>query len=192
VKVVLSKREKFIGIGVLGALAILALDSLLIEPYWSSRSDLLAQQDKAQQTLNDNDSLFDRQRRLQKVWRDIQQGGLRPDAEQAESLAHHSILDWAQNTGVNIDSLGKPEITPLGKFQVIRLNVNATGTMSQISNLLWALETAKIPMRIHELQLNSRREGTDDLSIRFSISTLCLAPQLAAPSVSSASAGGGL
>lgn len=191
---VLSKREKFIGIGVLGALAIFSLDTLLIEPYWSSRSDLLAAQDKAQQTLDDNNSLFDRQRRLQKVWRDIQQGGLRPDAEQAESVAHHALLDWAQNAGVNIDSLGKPEITPLGKFQVIKLNVNATGTMSQVSNLLWALETAKIPMRIHELQLNSRREGTDDLAIRFVISTLCLAPESTAPqpTVSSAAAGGGL
>jgi type II secretion system (T2SS) protein M len=191
--VVLSKREKFIGIGVLSALSLFALDSLLIEPYWSSRSDLLAQQDKAQQQIDDNNSLFSRQHRLLKVWRDIQQGGLRPDAEQAESLAHHALLDWAQDSGVNIDSLGKPEITPLGKFQVIKLNINATGTMAQISNLLWALETAKIPMRVHELQLSARREGTDDLTIRLMISTLCLPPDNSAapPAASVAAAGGG-
>jgi Type II secretion system (T2SS), protein M subtype b len=192
--VALSKREKNIGIGVIGAVALWGLIDLVIEPYFDQLSAISEQQASARQEISDADHLFDRQKQLQKVWQDIRQGGLKSDATQAESESHHALLDWAQAADVNIVSL-KPE-RPMqeGKFQVINFNVSATGSMASCARLVWALETAKIPMRIDELQMGTRREGTDDLTLRFSLSTICMPPDTKASgqvsSAGSAGAGG--
>jgi hypothetical protein len=38
------------------------------------------------------------------------------------------------------------------------------------------METATIPVRVNEMQINAPKEGSDDLSIRLSFSTLCMPP----------------
>ncbi len=48
--------------------------------------------------------------------------------------------------------------------------------MRAASRLLWSLETASIPVRVTEMHITPRKEGTDDLSVQLSISTLCLLP----------------
>ena len=46
--------------------------------------------------------------------------------------------------------------------------------------LLWSLETATIPVRVNDMQVTPRREGTDDLTIRLSVSALCMPPDAGA------------
>jgi hypothetical protein len=44
--------------------------------------------------------------------------------------------------------------------------------MRSIARLTWALETAQIPVRVNEMTITPRKEGTDDLQIQLSVSTL--------------------
>ncbi len=38
---------------------------------------------------------------------------------------------------------------------------------------MWDIETATVPIRLTDVQVAPRKEGTDDLSIQFGVSTLC-------------------
>ena len=51
--------------------------------------------------------------------------------------------------------------------------VTATGTMRSLSQFLWDLETATIPIRVTDARMTPQREGTDDLSLQVGVSTLC-------------------
>ena len=42
------------------------------------------------------------------------------------------------------------------------------------ARLLWQVETTGLPLRVHEMQLGARKEGTDDLSLQLKASTLYL------------------
>ncbi len=59
--------------------------------------------------------------------------------------------------------------------------------MSAVGPFLWRLETTPLPLRIKELQLGSRRDGEDDLSLTLTVSAL----YLAAEGTAAAPAGGG-
>jgi hypothetical protein len=121
----------------------------------------------------------------------MQKGGLKVDPSQAESQALHAVLDWAGAADLNLASL-KPERTSQeGKFQVISFSVTGNGSTPAIARLLWAMETATIPVRVNDMQITPRREGTDDLSVRFSISALCLPPETNKPAKSGATASAG-
>jgi hypothetical protein len=51
-----------------------------------------------------------------------------------------------------------------------------------VGMLLWAVETAAIPVRVDDLTIKPRaREGFDDLTIDLSVSTLSSIPEPAAP-----------
>ena len=59
-------------------------------------------------------------------------------------------------------------------FEVLSYDVTATGSTPAVAHLLWALETATIPLRLNEVQISSRPENTDNLTVRMNISTLSL------------------
>jgi hypothetical protein len=175
--VLISKRERLIAIGAAATAALLGIDRYLLTPYLEQRSAIAADREQTERRLTEASSLFDRQRRLIGIWTDIQRGGLKGSASQAESQALQAMLDWAKSAGVELAALKPERTTQEGKFQVISFSVTGTGSMTAISRLLWSLESATIPVRVNDMQITPRREATDDLSVRLSVSTLCMPPE---------------
>jgi hypothetical protein len=179
--VVLSKREKYIGLGVGAALALLVLDQFLLSPYFKRLDEIDTQRRQVMQAQQQANDTFQRQRKLTPVWSEIQRSGLRSNPSEAESQARRAVLSWAQTAGVFVTALNPDRTTTVGKFQIISLNATGNGSMPQIARLLWTLETATIPVRVNEITITPRREGTDELQVKFVVSTLCLPPDTAAP-----------
>ena len=63
----------------------------------------------------------------------------------------------------------------------ITFQAAGTGPMSAVARFLWRMETAPFPLRVEELQVGARREGTDDLSLQLRVSTLYLAAEQQRP-----------
>jgi hypothetical protein len=172
--VTLSKREKYIAIGVAIAVVVLALDQLVFEPLFAQLKAIQNQRTDAVAKMDAANDLFARQRKLRVVWKKMQSGGLKADASSAESQAMHAILDWTATSGVQLTALKPERSMTQGQFQVISFHVTATGSMATVSRLLWAIETASIPVRVNDVQITPQPEGTDHLSVQLSVSTLCM------------------
>jgi hypothetical protein len=54
--------------------------------------------------------------------------------------------------------------------------VTCIGTTSGIAKLMYQIEVAKIPARVHNVTINSRTEGKDDLTAQLDVTTLCVVP----------------
>jgi hypothetical protein len=48
-----------------------------------------------------------------------------------------------------------------------------------VARLLWRVQTATIPIKVTELQISARKEGTDDLSFQVRTSTVYAPPRSA-------------
>jgi|KBSMisStandDraft_5_1062788.scaffolds.fasta_scaffold734828_2 hypothetical protein len=173
---VLSKREKYIGLATAAAVALLALDSFALTPYVARRDAIAAGRADAVRQLSDAASLTERQTKLRPIWTELQKGGLKVNPSQAESQTIQAVIDWAKAAGIELAALKPERSSQEGQFQVISFNVTGTGSMQAASKLLWSIETATIPVRVNDMQVTPRREGTDDLSIRLSVSALCMPP----------------
>ena len=163
--------------GVLAAVLLLALNHFVIDPYFSERDELVKSQETLHKQLNDANQLFSRQRKLRTIWTEMQAGGLKMDASLAESQTYQALLEWARSANVGLPIVKSDRQSQEGNFQVISFSVTATGSMPQVSRLLWALETASIPVRVNEVQITPVKEGTDSLQVRISVSSLCQPPQ---------------
>jgi hypothetical protein len=166
-----------LGVGI--AVSLWLLDTVLLSPYLSGRDLLVTQRDTAAQKLKDADVLFARRQRLQSIWNDMQKGGLKSDPSAADQQAQHAVLDWFDRSGVYLAALkSDPHVAQEGKFQVIKYHIQGEGRMRQIGQLLWAMETATIPVRVDDLSIKPRgREGTDELTVELGISTLSIMPE---------------
>jgi hypothetical protein len=178
--VIVSKREKYIAIGVATVIGLWIVDAVAIEPYRAALSDIQEQHDTAAKTLSDDASLLLRRGRLEKIWTVMLAHGFKTQEAEADSQLQHAILNWSQLAGVVPQTLKSDQPRKEGSFQVIGYRVSATGSMLQISRLLWALETATIPIRVSDIRITPEKEGTDQLSVQLGVSTLCI-PGGAAP-----------
>jgi Type II secretion system (T2SS), protein M subtype b len=171
--VLVSKREKYIAIGTISAIVLLLADTLVIEPYWDGLKDIGDKRGIASQQLADDGNLLYRQAHLQTIWSAMKTHGLKTVESQADSQLQHAIYDWSQQAGVTPQTLKSDQPRKEGDFQVIGYRVTASGSMLQISRLIWALETATIPIRVSDIRVTPEREGTDQLSVQLGVSTLC-------------------
>jgi hypothetical protein len=174
---VLSKRERSIVITTVVVVGGLGLYQYVVDPLVTRYSELRKQVETATLEKRQNDLLVRKAQVESRRWGELSRGALKSDAATADSQAYNSIGDWALNSGMSLASL-KPEGQPQREKEFIRTTFRAsgTGTMKQIGNFLYKIQTASIPVRVTDLQVNSKKEGTDDLVIQIGISTVYLAP----------------
>lgn len=172
----LSERERKIAIFALLAVVLLGLYYFVFTPYANARAELVKSREDLQKQRDEADLIFRRQAKLRPVWASMQAGGLKIDTSEAQKQTYGALLEWARSADVQVATVKFERTTQEGSFQVIGFSVAATGSMPQVSRLLWAMETATIPVRVNEVQVTPRKEGTDDLQVRISVSALCQPP----------------
>jgi hypothetical protein len=170
---VLTKREKYIAIASIAGLTILVLNFAVYDPLVQQLDAIDAQRLTATKKMDDALNVFEQQRQLNPVWKEMKASGLKSDSNEAESQAQHAIDDWAQFSGVVLTSLKRERANSEDKFTVSSYHVTARGPMPAVSRFLAFFEMSPIPMRINDMQISALKEGTDNLSIQMTVSTLC-------------------
>jgi hypothetical protein len=175
--VVLSKREKYIGVGTIAAVAFLGIYSLAVVPYFDQRDQLKRDLKAAQDTLDTNHGLLRAQKNREPEWNTMLNNGLRADDSTARNRTQQMLQNWARAAGINLDSIsaeGAP--SQKGPFGAINfsLDFNTAGadSMRQISRFLWSVESASIPIRLNNIRIQSQKEGSDQLNVKLVVSAL--------------------
>jgi hypothetical protein len=183
---VLSKRERYIAIGTAAALILLLLDTFALSPLIKADRDSTDQRISLGSQLADAKALIAKRARLAPKWAKMTQAGMKSDPAEAESLVFHAIQSWADESGMKLmqnQPVRTTEKTPLPE---INFQVNGTGSLRAAAQMIWSVQNAAIPIKIKKLQINTRKEGTDDLTFQFTMSTV-YAPPGAVPTTSASS-----
>ena len=185
---VLSQRERYVAIG-FGVVVVLAiLNWVVLSPLLEWSDTIKKQTDAAQQIQSDDARLSHKLVQLTKVWNDMMKNGLKTDVSEAQSQLSHAVSEWAAQSGVNITSTHSEAPTLVDQksgFTQVIFQVTGTGTTSGVAKLLYQIESAKIPIRIDNLRIGSKKDGADDLEIQLNVSTLTMPTTPARPTVAS-------
>jgi hypothetical protein len=179
--VVLSKREKYIGIGAVGAVVILALNSFVYGPYEDRMAELKDEVTKAHQQRDANDHILKEQKDLQAEWSAMLANGLESDDSTAASRTQQAIQNWASSANISLESTNPDhQQAQKGAFQTViyslDFNVAGNDSMRNVSRFLWAVETAKIPLRLNNLRVQAAREGSNEMNVKMVVSALYMPP----------------
>jgi hypothetical protein len=158
------------------AVGLLAVYYGIVSPLLDRKSDLDMKVREARLQLDRAERLIDDSHRLGPVLAQRLAGPVKKTASEAESQMLKSIGEWAHDARMTAPSIDKPDRGEREKdFAKMTFRASATGTMSQIGNFLWRMNTSSVPVRVGEMTLATHKEGTDDLTLQLSISTIYLA-----------------
>ena len=171
---VLSKRERYIVIATAVAVCALALDRYILAPILSSESQLDTQKQNLLRNLDKATSLFKRKKAAEARWQEMKTGGLKADAAETENALLHAVREWSQDAGLALSSVRPERAAQKGHAPEVTAQVAGSGNMNAVVRFLWRLQTSPLPVKLVEVQLASRREGVDDLSLQVRLSALYL------------------
>lgn len=177
----LSGREKVVAIAAAAVAGVLAFDYLVLTPMWASMAEADDRLQKAQLAMVDADEAQTRLSTERKRWSQLAGTSLSSDGSQAAGQLLNAIANHAQAAGLATPDSIRPERESKEQdFQRITMRASLTGSMSQLSKFLFNLKNADIPLRVNDVTITPRREGTDDLSMNILVSTIYIPPASAA------------
>ncbi len=172
----MTQRERSIATLTGIIVAALGLYQFVIDPKLVDIETLDAQIDTATTDLDLADGLFNQSRSATRRLAEMSGSGLRRTDSAAESELLNRTRQWAQEAGIAGWGIKRERTEKERDFNKITFRANGTGGMRQIGQFLYRLQTADIPVRVADMTINSRKDGTDDLAIVLSISTIYLSP----------------
>ena len=169
---ILSKRERTI-VGLTTAVLVLLLaDQFALTPLLSRRDRIEQDLAAVVRDLDKGEALLRQKRKLMPRWREMTESGLGASASDAESRLLRAIRDWAQESELTLSSVKYERTETERQFQKITWRAAGTGTMASVSRFLYRAQEASLPVRISDVQVSARQEGTDSLAIQVGIATL--------------------
>jgi hypothetical protein len=175
---VLSSRERYIVIGTVVLVAGAVLYWAALAPLWDRLTAVRAEKNKLAAQLRDDKEKIAASRRLTKEWKQQFESGKKIDVKRDWAAADSQLLtdmdSWAKtaDAGVKLIQLTPVRTSDKGRLQQVAWEITGAGTWRSLINLLWKIETARVPIRLGELQISARRDGIDDLTAVFKVSTL--------------------
>ncbi|MGD1001549.1 MAG: hypothetical protein ABSA67_12730 [Candidatus Brocadiia bacterium] len=166
---VLSKRERTIALTTLAAVAILVLDQLVFEPVRAQFAQLSADDEHYTKMLTDANRLFMNRKATEARWNQMVADGLKSDAAEMEAALDRAVYEWAQASGLTLKSC-TPERTMQKERPEVVLYVVGNGNMNAVAHFLYRAQTSRLPVQPEDLEIGSRREATDDLTLTLHIS----------------------
>jgi hypothetical protein len=171
----LSKRERLVATVAAAAMAVLLADRFVVTPILDRSARVDAESQAKTAEMERAQELLARQLQMGQRWKDMIAGTLKADPAEAQSRAQHALVDWAHQAGLNLVSVKAERMQAKGSLGEITFQAVAIGPMSAVSQFLWRCQTEVLPLRVKEIQLGSRKDGADDLSLTMRFSTLYLA-----------------
>ncbi len=172
----MSQRERFFGTITAFIVGSLVLYQFAIHPQLARITELDGKIQTASTDLERADQLFNTSRSATKKLSQMAGSGLRKTDAAAESELLNSTRQWAQEAGIGGWGIKRERTERERDFNKITFRANGSGGMGQIGRFLYRLQTANMPVRVSDMTINSRKDGTDDLGVVLSISTIYLAP----------------
>jgi hypothetical protein len=178
-----------IGITVGVVVGLFALDRLAISPLLAQRETLLASISDAELKLQQAQALIQSKPILDRQLADNISKGLTKGQSDAESQLLNRLPEWARDANLDLGNI-KPAgaaqavIKPGGRANekekaFLKLTCRATGTggTEQVRWFIYRIQTASIPVRITDMTVTTKKEGTDDLEVSLGVSTIFLSPE---------------
>jgi hypothetical protein len=169
-----NNRQKILMIAAAAGLGLLILDSLVISPLyasWEARSKQIADLRK---TLAEDRQLLQRQTMILGRWDRIQTNALPSNESLAEATLLKAFDRWRQDGGVTISST-KLQWRDSGEdYLTLECRADATGDIRSIMRFLYDLEKDPMAVKIESLDLSSKDESGQQLSLGLQVSGLLL------------------
>lgn len=176
-KIDASNRQKFLVIGTVAAVVLLLGDSVVVTPLinaWRARSKEIA---TLQKNVTDGRGVIARAANTRARWDEMQKGALQKDPAKAEQDLITAFDQWSRASNAEIGSI-KPQWKrgTNSRYSLLECRVDASGSLATLTRFLYEVEKSPLALRIDSIELTSRDDFGQKLTLGLLVSGLRLTP----------------
>lgn len=170
----LTNRERLIMFLAILAVVILIGDRYVLGPILEKRSQTRQLKQTLQADVEQAHATLQRRKVLQRRWDQMQKAGLSYDIQKTEGLLFRCLEEASGRSRFLLTSIQPERSADQEQIGQLELMVSGTGTMDAVTQFLWDIEMAEIPVRIETLQLGSDNENASQMSLQLKLSSIYL------------------
>lgn len=172
-----TNRQRWLMILAGAAIGLLVLDSAVITPLtkaWQTRRNEIA---TLQKKVTEGRSMMERGPRTQSLWAEMQTQALPKDPAKAEQDLITAFDRWGRANSIELGSI-KPQWKrgATNRYSQLECRVDATGSLAALSRFLYEVEKSTLALRIDSVELTSRDDMGQKLTLGLLVSGLRLVP----------------
>ncbi len=166
----IKSREHLLAIAAIAIVALLVGDRLVLTPLtqaWKARSARVV---SLQKSIQKGALLLDREQTIRERWSMMETNTLPATVSAAENSVLKAVDRWAQASRISFTSIKPQWKEPSPEFKTLECRADAFGNLSSVARFLHELETDPLALKIEEIEITSRdNEGQQlSLAVRFS------------------------
>jgi hypothetical protein len=173
----LPKRQRWLILLAGGGLLLLVLDRMVFTPLGNVWQEHAAEIQQLKGAVASGRGVIARGAQTRRVWAEIQSGALPKDQAQSEHDMISAFESWGRTSSVEIGS-----IKPLWKhgatdgYSLLECRLDATGTLPSLTRFLYELEKSLLPLRADSVEVISRDDTGQRLTLSLIVTGLRAAP----------------
>ena len=172
----MDNRQKLLAIAAGAALALLVADRLVLSPLvaaWKERGKEIA---RLRAQVTEGASLLKRERAIRGRWDDMQANMLPNNQSLAQAQVLKAVVTWAQESGVSINGTSPQWKNDAEEYKTLVCRVDASGSLWTLSRFLYDIERGPLALKLESVDLSSRDNQGQQLTLGLQISGLALSP----------------
>ena len=169
-----ENRQKMLVILTIAVAGLWLGDLLVIEPlikWWSARSAEIAQ---LRTEVKNGHALIVREQGIRSHWKDMRDHTLPDNSAIAEHQLITAFTSWSRDSGVEIASILPQWKNDTDDYQTLNCRVEVSGTISTLSQFLYAVEKGPTALKLDSMELSARDTGGQQLTLGIQVSGLAL------------------
>lgn len=173
----LPPRQRLLVILAGAGILLLVLDSVLFTPLTKMWQTHAAEIARLQKSVAAGHSAIERAAQTERVWADMQTNALPKEPAQAEQDVISAFDRWGRAYNVELGSI-RPQWKrgATDRYSLLECRVDATGTLNTLTRFLYELELSPLALRVDSIEVSSRDDGGQKLTLALVVSGLRLSP----------------
>jgi hypothetical protein len=173
VLVQIKNRQQVLLFGAAIALAVLLGDSFVFTPLingWQARGKRI---DELKRSIDQGQTMLDREHIVRSRWTHMSTNTLSSNASIAQGQIFKAFERWSQDSRMKVNSI-KPQWKHSDEYTTLECRANATGDIQSLSKFLYDAEKDPLAVKVDSVEITSRDNNGQQLSLVLQISGLVL------------------
>jgi hypothetical protein len=173
----IKNRQQLLAVAAGAVVALFIADKVIIEPLtssWTQRTKRIAELRKK---VDEGRSLLRREQSLRGRWEQMRTNTLPNNPSVAELQVLKAFDRWSQGNRVAVNSISHQWKHDTDDFTTLECRVEASGVLSALSRFLHDIEKDPMALKLQNVEISSRDNNGQQLTLGLQISGLVLTPQ---------------
>jgi hypothetical protein len=173
----IKNRQQVLAVAAALGVALLVSDRLVITPLtraWKERATRIADLKKS---VSQGALLLQREQTIRRRWDSMKTNTLPDDVSAAENGVLKAFDRWSQESRISVTSIKNQWKRTDDEYMTLECRADAFGSIQALTRFLFQMEKDPLALKVEAVEITSRDNEGQQLSLALQVSGLVLHPQ---------------